>query len=100
MAGNLEYPKDDSFERYVQHREEFATLKSEFHGMRLQQQQHNVETRTSIAELSRKIDNSNGKIDQLFETMNRGKGAYSFALLVSAFIGGIIVKVGGFFIGK
>ncbi len=60
-----------------------AVLEAELRGLREQQRETAKETKESIANLTRKVDD-------LTEIMNKGKGAFSFAMLVAAVVGSFI----------
>ncbi len=70
-----------------------AVLESELRGLREQQREHAKETKDSIANLTRKVE-------ELTEIMNKGKGAFSFAMLVAALIGSFITTGINYFIEK
>lgn len=36
----------------------------------------------------------NDKLDELFTVMNKGKGAFTFAMILSGMIGGVVTKIG------
>ncbi len=70
-----------------------AVLEAELRGLREQQREHAKETKESIAALARKVD-------ALTEIMNKGKGAFSFAMLVAAVVGSFITAALNFFFSK
>lgn len=67
-------------------RGDIKVVKSELDGVREQQKSHHVTTQESFEKL-------NGKIDELTAVMNRGKGAYAFALMAAGAIGGGMMKL-------
>ncbi len=70
-----------------------AVLEAELRGLREQQREHAKETKESIALLTRKIE-------ELTEIMNKGRGAFSFAMLVAAVVGSFITAIINYLIPK
>ena len=70
-----------------------AVLEAELRGLREQQREHAKETKDAIATLTRKVD-------ALTEIMNKGKGAFSFAMLVAAVIGSFLTAAINYLIPK
>lgn len=68
-------------------------LEEKLEGLRAQQSAHAAETRGAIGDLSKKVDS-------LFEVMNKGKGAFTMALIVSGAVGAFVAKIFGMIIGK
>lgn len=65
---------------------EIAVIKSEIKGMREQQKSHAVETRAAITDLSSDVKN-------LVAVMNKGKGAFGFAMVLAGGLGAAAVKL-------
>lgn len=57
-----------------------AVLESKIEGLREQQKAHAIETKLAIAELSKDVRD-------LVAVMNRGRGAFGFAMILSGSLG-------------
>lgn len=68
-------------------------LEEKLEGLRAQQSAHAAETRGAIGDLSKKVDS-------LFEVMNKGKGAFTMALIVSGAVGAFVAKIFSMIMGK
>ena len=74
-------------------RERLVKLEVQLEGLREQQKAHAWETRKAIQELSRKVD-------ELTAIMNKGKGAFTFAIIAAGMVGGIATKIASSLINK
>ncbi len=70
-----------------------AVVEEQIKGLREQQKAHAIETRHMIAGLTEDIK-------ELTEIMNKGRGAFAFALLVSGSLGAMAVKLLAFITEK
>lgn len=69
--------------------ERLVRLEVQMDGLREQQKAHSIETRQLIEKLF-------DEVKELNAVMNRGKGAFAFAMLASGSIGAAIVKIVGY----
>lgn len=66
-------------------RERLVAVEVELRGLREQQRQHALDTRDRFQSMDEKID-------ALLEALNKGKGAFAFAMILSGLIGGVVAK--------
>lgn len=74
-------------------RERIVVLEVELRGLREQQKAHAAETRESLRELDLKVDD-------IITIMNKGKGAFAFALMAAGAVGGLIAKAMGVLLSR
>lgn len=70
--------------------ERLAKLEVHVEGIREQQKAHSTETNATLKEVMRKVD-------ELTAIMNKGKGAFAFALITAGAVGGIVMKCASYF---
>ena len=72
-----------------------AVVEEQVRGVREQQAAHAKDTRERFDLTNNKIDNMDGKIDELLASLNKGKGAYAMLVIMSGLVGAVVIKVAG-----
>lgn len=72
-----------------------AVVEEQVRGVREQQAAHAKDTRERFDLTNNKIDNMDGKIDELLTSLNKGKGAYAMLVIMSGLVGAVVIKVAG-----
>jgi len=72
-----------------------AVVEEQIRGVREQQANHAKDTRERFDLTNNKIDNMDGKIDQLMASLNKGRGAYAMLVMMSGLVGAVIIKLVG-----
>lgn len=65
--------------------ERLVKVEVQLEGLREQQKAHAQDTRS-------RFEDVDSKLDTVIETLNKGKGAFAFALITAGTIGGLVTK--------